>query len=109
MAKISVVGPRESVQCYLAAGFSVYFAADAKSAAGGNRPPPQTTVRRSYSFRPNLRSGLADKMAEYAYRVSPAVTLLPQKTDGDDPGTLLMKRAVERAVGADIIYKEQNL
>ena len=48
-------------------------------------------------------------MAEYAYRVSPAVTLLPQKTDGDDPGTLLMKRAVERAVGADIIYKEQNL
>ena len=108
MAKISVVGPRESVQCYLAAGFSVYFAADAKSAAEEIDRAANDGAAVIF-VSPEFADGLADKMAEYAYRVFPAVTLLPQKTDGDDPGTLLMKRAVERAVGADIIYKEQNL
>lgn len=55
---------------------------------------------------PAYADALADEMRKYAFGTDVAVTLLPQRTEGIDPGTALMKSAVERAVGADIVYKE---
>ena len=105
MAKIAVVGPRESVLYYLSAGFALYPAEDADTAA--KALDLAASEGASVIFvSPAYAEALADQMAKYAYRSKIAVTLLPQKTEGVDPGTALMKSAVERAVGADIVYKE---
>lgn len=105
MAKIAVVGPRESVLCYLAAGFSVYVA------ESGDGAPLQIdlAVKEGAAVvfvSPEYAADITDSMKKYAYSPDVAVTLLPKRTDGMDPGTRLMKSAVERAVGADIIYRD---
>ena len=105
MAKIAVVGPRESVLYYLSAGFALYPAQDADSAAA--QLDSAAADGASVIFvSPDYADALREQMAKYAYRSKIAVTLLPRKTEGLDPGTALMKSAVERAVGADIVYKE---
>ena len=105
MAKIAVVGPRESILYYLSAGFAIYPAEDAQSAA--DELDRAAGDGASVIFvSPAYADALSEQMAKYAYLPKVAVTLLPQKTDGIDPGTALMKRAVERAVGADIVYKQ---
>ena len=105
MAKIAVVGPRESVLYYLSAGFALYPAEDAESASA--ELDRAAADGASVIFvSPAYADALAEQMAKYAYRTKIAVTLLPQKAEGVDPGTALMKSAVERAVGADIVYKQ---
>lgn len=105
MAKIAVVGRRENVLCYLAAGFAVYPAENADDA--------RTMLDRAASEGAQIvfvsteyADALKEDIAEYAFLPTPAVTLLPKKCEGMDPGSILMKRAVERAVGADIIYRD---
>ena len=105
MAKIAVVGPRESVLYYLSAGFALYPAQDAAGAAA--ELDRAAADGASVIFvAPDYAEALAEQMAKYAYRSKIAVSLLPRKAEGIDPGTALMKAAVERAVGADIVYKE---
>ena len=105
MAKIAVVGPRESILYYLSAGFAIYPAEDAENASAElNRAADDGASVIFVS--PVYAEALSEQMAKYAYRSKIAVTLLPQKTEGVDPGTALMKSAVERAVGADIVYKQ---
>lgn len=105
MAKIAVVGPRESILYYLSAGFAIYPAESADSASA----ELERAVSEGASVvfvSPSYSEALKEQMAKYAYRSRVAVTLLPQKAKGIDPGTALMKSAVERAVGADIVYKQ---
>ena len=87
MSKIAIVGSREAVLCYLSVGFSVYFA-------------------EIIFVSPEYADALSDKIASYAGRFSPAVSVLPGTAEGSGGATLVMRRAVERAVGADIVYKE---
>ena len=105
MAKIAVVGPRESILYYLSAGFAIYPAEDAES-AGAELDRAANEGASVIFVSPVYADDLAERMASYAYRSKVAVTLLPQKAEGVDPGTALMKSAVERAVGADIVYKQ---
>lgn len=105
MAKIAVVGPRENILYYLSAGFAVYAAEDAKSAKAELERAADDGASVIF-ISPAYADALADEMRKYAFGTDVAVTLLPQRTEGIDPGTALMKSAVERAVGADIVYKE---
>lgn len=105
MAKIAVVGPSESILYYLSAGFAVYPAEDAESAAAELDRAVEDGASVVF-VSPVYADALSEQMANYAYRSKIAVTLLPQKSEGFDPGTALMKSAVERAVGADIVYKQ---
>lgn len=105
MAKIAVVGPQESILYYLSAGFAIYPAQDASRAADElDRAAADGAsvifVSAAYA------DALAEPMRKYAFDSDIAVSLLPQNTGGTDPGTALMKSAVERAVGADIVYRE---
>jgi len=105
MAKIAVVGRRENVLCYLAAGFSVYCAEDSENASRELRRASKEGAAVIF-VSPEYCAALAEDMAKFAFRSDITVTTLPKKVNGTDSGALLMKRAVERAVGADIIYKE---
>ena len=101
MSKIAIVGSREAVLCYLSVGFSVYFAEDGESAASGLDRAEKDGAEIIF-----VSPEYADKIASYAGRFSPAVSVLPGTAEGSGGATLVMRRAVERAVGADIVYKE---
>lgn len=105
MAKIAVVGPRENTLYYLSAGFAVYAAEDAQS-AGIELERAAADGASVIFISPVYADALAAEMKKYAFGTDIAVSLLPQLFEGSDPGTALMKSAVERAVGADIVYKE---
>ena len=105
MAKIAVVGPRESILYYLSTGFAIYPAEDAESAAASLDRAAEDGASVIF-VSPVYAEELGEQMAKYAYRSKIAVTLLPQKAEGVDTGTALMKSAGERAVGADIVDKQ---
>ena len=92
MSKIAIVGSREAVLCYLSA------------ASGLDRAEKDGAEIIFVS--PEYADALSDKIASYAGRFSPAVSVLPGTAEGSGGATLVMRRAVERAVGADIVYKE---
>lgn len=105
MSKVAIVGSREAVLCYLSVGFSVYFAEDGESAASGLDRAEKDGAEIIF-VSPEYADALSDKIASYAGRFSPAVSVLPGTAEGSGGATLVMRRAVERAVGANIVYKE---
>ena len=100
MYKIGIVGPRERVMCFMAAGFTVYEAGDAESAAKSLRRAADDGCAVIY-----VVPSLATEIAGDANRPIPAVIPLPEA--GGGCGITQMRSAVERAVGADIIFKEK--
>ena len=100
MYKIGIVGPRERVMCFMAAGFTVYEAGDAESL----RRAADDGCAVIYVV-PSLATEIAGEIARYANRPIPAVIPLPEA--GGGYGITQMRSAVERAVGADIIFKEK--
>lgn len=104
MYKIGIVGPRERVMCFMAAGFTVYEAGDAESAAQSLRRAADDGCAVIYVV-PSLATEIAGEIARYANRPIPAVIPLPEA--GGGYGITQMRSAVERAVGADIIFKEK--
>lgn len=105
MAKIAVVGRREDVLCYLAAGFAVYEASgDDESVAAVRKADSDgcAVIFLTPEFS-HLALVLEDEFAE---KLTPAVIPLPADVDGVNTGTGLLKKYVERAVGADIIFRE---
>lgn len=103
MYKIGVIGKREKVLCFMAAGFQVYDASDAASAAAALKKAKNEDCAIIY-ISPELAELIPDDIAKYAGHMTPAIIPLP--TAGGGLGTAQLKHAVERAVGADIIFKD---
>lgn len=104
MYKIGVIGQRERVASFMAAGFSVYEASDDASAAAALKTARGDVCAVIYIV-PELCDGIADDIDRLSGEVLPAVIPLPEA--GGGWGIRQMSRAVERAVGADIIFKKQ--
>lgn len=104
MSKISIVGPRSEVLCYLCVGFSVYFTDDKQSACDGIDKAVADGSDIIF-ISPEFGHELDEKIASYSEMLTPAISFLPPK-DGEDPGVSMMRSAVERAVGADIVYRQ---
>lgn len=99
MYKIGVLGERESVMPFLAAGFSLYEAtsaeeAEKKLASAANDGCAIIFVQ------PTIAKQISQAIDKYAFMPTPAVIPLPEA--GGGCGAEILKRAVERAVGADI-------
>ena len=105
MYKIGVVGAQDRVMCFMAAGFSVYPANDAENAAKMLTAAKNDGCAVIYIV-PELAELVADEIKKYAGLTVPAVIPLPEA--GGGYGITQMKGAVERAVGADIIFNQKN-
>lgn len=101
MYKIGVVGQRDRVMCFMAAGFSVYSAEDELDAAKMLKAAKDDGCAVIFIV-PDLAEKIADDIKKYSEQTVPAVIPLPEA--GGGYGITQMKNAVERAVGADIIF-----
>ena len=95
MYKIGVIGEQAKVLCYMAAGFAVYFADTPDAARAQIRAAKNDSCRIIY-----VTSELAPFIDD------PGVIPLPEKDSGF--ACERMSRAVARAVGSDVIYREKR-
>ncbi len=108
MYRIGIIGDRDSVLGYMAIGFSVHEAADAAEAG---RILHQLAEDDSYAIIfivENYAAELEADMAVYRDRPLPAVVTLPGRGGSTGYGMAALRTAAERAVGADILFKEND-
>ena len=104
MYKIGIVGDRESVLGYMSLGFGVFEAPDAKT-AGEYIDKLAWSDYAIIFITQSYASELTEVINKYANKPLPAIVPLPDKS-GSDYGEKILKSAVERAVGADILFKD---
>ncbi len=103
--KIGVIGDTESVIGFLAVGFSVFTVTSAEEAAR----ELARRAKENYAIlflTENFAKDIPDAIAVYKDLPLPAVITIPGRGGSLGYGLANIKRSVERAVGADILFKE---
>ncbi len=103
MYKIGIIGDRESVLCFSALGFAVFEVEDAKSAATVLKNAAESKDFAVLFITEDLARELDEIIDRYKDAPLPAITVIPGRQGGTGYGLANIKRAVERAVGADIL------
>ena len=106
MPKICMIGDRDSVLGFMALGFAVHEAHDAETAAATlhrlARDPDNAVIFITEQY----AAALEEEIARYKDAPLPAVVSIPGAAGSSGYGMRAIKSAVERAVGADILFKE---
>ncbi len=106
MHKIAIIGDRDSVIGFVAIGFSVHEAADAATAGAILHRLARDESYAIIFIVENYARELADEVARYKDVPLPAVISIPGRAGSDGSGMAAIKSAVERAVGADILFRD---
>lgn len=100
--KIAVLGDRDSVMGFRALGLDTFSADSAEEA----RPILNRLAKEQYAvvyLTEQYAQHLQAELERYKDRLTPAIILIPGKEGSLGIGMANVKRAVERAVGADIL------
>ena len=108
MYKIGIIGDRASVLGFMALGFAVFEANTPEEAA--------TVLAREVAsgefgvlfLTEELALPMADTLAKYKELPLPAITVIPGKDGGNGFGLATIKDATIRAVGADIVFRDEK-
>lgn len=108
MYKIGILGARDAVLGFMALGFSVHEVNDVEQAA----KTLQTLVRSGEYAVIFLTEDYAIRLQEVCEQYKdlplPAIISIPGQNGSTGFGMNSIRSAVERAVGADILFKEQQ-
>lgn len=102
MAKIGVIGPRDTVLLFQAVGLDVFFEDEGERA---NRTLHRL-AREGYAavlITESLYSACVETIAEFAGQPYPAVVPIPDHTGSRGIGEAALRENVEKAVGMDIL------
>jgi len=102
MSKIGVIGNRGEVLTFQAAGFVIYEADTVEEAAVLLQKAAQECAILFIS--PAYASELEEETSRYASSLTPAIVPLPEK--GGGVGMAMLRKSAERAIGADILFRE---
>jgi V/A-type H+-transporting ATPase subunit F len=100
MHRIAVIGDRDSVLGFKALGFETVFAGNAEEGRSALRRLEDCAI---IYITEKLASEMKEDIARYADRASPAIVPIPGKTGSLGTGMDALVKAVERAVGANIL------
>lgn len=106
MYKIGIIGERDSVMGFMAIGFAVHEATCAEAAAKILHTIAKDDAYAIIFVVENFAKDMAEDIARYKDVPLPAVISIPGRAGSDGSGMAAIKSAVERAVGADILFKE---
>ena len=108
MYKIGIIGRRDAVQGFMALGFAVR---EADSTADAARELHAMAKSQEYGvifITENFATELEEEMAKYRDLPIPAIVSIPGQEGAMGYGMNNLRRAVERAGGADILFKDTN-
>lgn len=108
MYKIGIIGDRDSVLGFMALGFSVHEAQGSADAADRLDQLVRSGEYAVIFVTEELALGMQEDMARYKDMPLPAITVIPGASGGTGYGMASIKSAVERAVGADILFKNEE-
>lgn len=108
MYKVAMIGDRESTLGFMALGFSVFEASDEKQAGRLLRELAGESKYAVIFITENLAAGLGEELSRYSDRPLPAVTVIPGRSGNQGMGVRSLREAVVRAVGADILFKDEE-
>jgi V/A-type H+-transporting ATPase subunit F len=106
MYKIGIIGERDSVLGFMAIGFAVHEAPDSAAAREILHRLAKDEDYAIIFIVENYAGDLEEDMARYKDVPLPAVITIPGRAGSTGYGMNAIKSAVERAVGADILFKE---
>lgn len=106
MYKIGMIGERDSVIGFMALGFAVHEAEDVDTARSVLHTLAKDSEYAIIYIVENYAVALAEDIAKYKDLPTPAIICIPGKNGTTGYGLSQVKKAVERAVGADILFKE---
>ena len=106
MYKIGMIGERDSVIGFMALGFAVHDAEDVDGARALLHTLAKNSEYAIIYIVENYAIALAEDIAKYKDAPTPAIICIPGKSGTTGYGLAQVKKAVERAVGADILFKE---
>lgn len=106
-SKVAVLGDRASVLGFKALGFDAVVAEEVEAARAALRRLVQQEYAVIYVVEATA-AGILETIAEYANRPLPAIVLIPGSRGSLGLGLAKLKRAVEKAVGADILFGKEG-
>ncbi|MBQ7334976.1 MAG: V-type ATP synthase subunit F [Clostridia bacterium] len=106
MYKIGIIGDRDTVLGYMALGFAVEDVTDAESAAKKLHTMAKSGEYAVIFVTENYAMQMEEDIARYKDMPLPAVISIPGQGGSTGYGMNNIRSAVERAVGADILFKE---
>lgn len=108
MYKIGIVGPRNSVLGFMALGFAVHEAESPREAAEKLETLVKSEEYAVIFLVEEFARLLEQELASYKDLPLPAITVIPGSGGSDGYGMAAIKSAVERAVGADILFRDDE-
>ena len=106
MYKIGIIGNRDAVQGFMALGFAVHEAGDAEQAARELHAMVRSGEFAVIYLIERYAAQLEEELARYRSLPVPAIVSLPGQESATGYGMNSLRRAVERAVGADILFQD---
>ena len=103
--KIGVIGDRESVIGFMAVGFTVVAAETAEEASRALGRMAEENYAILF-ITERFAKEIPDAIAAYKDLPLPSVITIPGKEGATGYGLANIKKSVERAVGADILFKD---
>ena len=106
--KLAALGAKNAVLGLRAVGFDVQFAEDAETAAHQLKRMIKSGEYAAIFLTEDLMQSLSELLSEYRDLTLPAIIAIPAESGSTGYGVANIKKSVERAVGADILFKEQR-
>ena len=106
MYKIGIIGERDSVLGFMALGFSVHEAENASVAERLLHTLAKSGEYAIIYIVENYAVELEAEIAKYKDVPLPAITVIPGMSGTNGYGMANIKSAAQRAVGADILFKD---
>ena len=103
MHKIGVIGDKDSILGFKAVGFDVFVAQSPAEAAKALHDAAAGEYAVLY-ITEQTAEGIIDDIDRYKERRLPAIILFPGNAGTTGIGMMNVKKSVERAIGADIIF-----
>ncbi len=105
MYKIGVIGDKDSVLGFMAVGFSVTVVSDTAEARNVLNAMAKTEEYAAIFITEQLASELNSEIEKYRDRSLPAIIAIPSKEGSKGYGIQSIRKSVENAIGADILFK----
>lgn len=106
MYKIGIIGERDAVQGFMAIGFAVREAADSESAARQVQAMVKSGKFAVIYLTEQYAMLLEEQLTPYRDLPLPAIVSIPAPSGSTGYGMNHIRSAVERAVGADILFRD---
>lgn len=106
MYKIGIIGERDSVLGFMALGFAVHEANDAEQATDVLHALVRSEEYAVVFITENLAMQMEEAIGRYKDNPLPAIVSVPGREGSMGYGMNNIRSAVERAVGADILFRD---